>query len=104
MGVLDLYLLLFPRAAHRQRSHVGFHWRSEIRVSGYEQAISLLGIAGSAGGCGDHEPDRSEHRQMAAERRGRCHICSVADACGHRGVPGTTPRERYALLLENLSA
>src|SRR5579859_2520257 len=96
MVVLDLYILLLSRTADGERGHVCLYRRAEVQISCQQQALSVLGIAGTAGSGGVSEPDRAEHREVAAERRRRFHLRAAADAAGDRDLPDAAPRQRDA--------
>src|SRR5579859_2205876 len=96
MVVLDLYILLLSRTADGERGHVCLYRRAEVQISCQQQALSVLGIAGTAGSGGVCQLDRAKHREVAAERRRRFHLRAAADAAGDRDLPDAAPRQRDA--------
>ena len=85
LDLLDLHLLLLPRAAARQRLHGRLHHRT---ASGSGLAgrphFPALGFAGPAARRRGAQHRRPQHRQVAAERRRRRHLCPSSDPCRRR--------------------
>ena len=82
--VLGLLLLLFSRTAAGEHCNECLHRRRGPRPLGQQSQVSRHRLAVAAGGRRRHEHCRSQHRQVAAERRRCGHIYSVADPARNR--------------------